>query len=140
VAAGVLTVAVVLTIGRESIQSGATRTEPPPEHERSASPPAVTPGESIPVAGFTGTYLREDMGCHLIQTETGEVYELIIPDGVRLDEAGNGTWRLIDQDGGVIASEGDRLAANGRVTDSGGSFCGRTLFLEVSEFLPVADS
>lgn len=144
-ATGVLTVAVVLTIGREWLPSGATSTDPPsaPASQaapsQSASPPASTPRESASVAQFVGTYTRVELGCHFILTDAGELYELILPEGVRLDEARDGTWRLVNRDGSVIASEGDRLAANGRVTESGGSFCGWTVFLEVSEFVPMAD-
>jgi hypothetical protein len=112
-------------------RSAATRTSDVTPSESPLASPSVESGT------FDGTYYREDLGCHLIIIRPGEAYELILPDGVRLDEY-NGTWLIRERGSGgkVIANEGDRLVVNGVVTDSGGSFCGHTAFLQVTEFLP----
>jgi hypothetical protein len=82
-----------------------------------ASEQPAPDGESL--VGVLGADSVEG-GCSYLQAEDGTRYEVIYPDGWRVQMS---PLQLLDPDGAVVAEGGDQVTVRGSVADDMASIC-----------------
>lgn len=91
-----------------------------PSPTRSPRPPSPTPSErgSDTIVGRLGS---EDIegGCYFVETDDGTRYEVIWPEGWRIDARGN----LLDPTDEVAARPGDEVTVRGQIAGDMASIC-----------------
>lgn len=132
------------TLGREQGQSppagsGASRSAE--DHQASASPESPRPGRSLSAEPIhpeeaqvvTGTlgFDAVEAGCGYLQTADGKRYEVIYPDGWRLDR---GTGHLLGPDGQTVGP-GAVVTVRGSIASDIASFCQVGPIFRASEVL-----
>jgi hypothetical protein len=121
------TLALVLVLGLAACASQGDSTP--------SSEPTGTPG-LVPGLTITGVLSADSVegGCIFLEAEDGERYELIWPDGWRV----NNSLELLDADGEVVADGSDVITVRGQLAEEMGSICQIGQIVEVID-VSVAD-
>ena len=98
--------------GGAAASPGGGASSPSPSLELASQKPSAVGGETT-YSGVLGADSIEG-GCSYLQTADGQRYELIPPDGWRLDK---GSAQLTGPDGALVARAGDAITVKGREAD-----------------------
>ena len=103
-------------------------TSPPPSPTASVQPSprsSLEPAsdqpapDGVPLVGILGADAVEG-GCAYLQADDGTRYEVIYPDGWRVQTS---PLQLLDPDGAVVANGGDDVAVRGSIANDMASIC-----------------
>jgi hypothetical protein len=95
--------------------------EPTPSEEPTASDEPTLAPSLVAEATITGVLSADDIegGCVFLEAEDGMSYEVIWPDGWSVSPQ----LDVINSDGEVVASGGDRITVHGRIATDMASIC-----------------